>query len=42
MRFLLWSVVVVLLLALVNAVASWFGLDVAAEPEEPHDASARH
>jgi hypothetical protein len=30
MKFLIWSVVVILILALVNAIASWFGLDVAA------------
>ena len=35
MRFLLWSLAVILLLALVNAIASWFGLDVATASEEP-------
>jgi hypothetical protein len=35
MKYLLWSIAVVLLLALVNAVASWFGLDVASGGEEP-------
>ena len=35
MKFLLWSLAVILLLALVNAIASWFGLDVATASEEP-------
>lgn len=33
-RFLFWWIAVVLFLALVNAVASWFGLDVASASEE--------
>ena len=35
MKFLFWSIVVVLLLALVNAIARWFGLDVAEAAESP-------
>jgi hypothetical protein len=35
MKFLIWSIVVILFLALVNAIASWLGLDVAAASEEP-------
>jgi len=34
MRFLVWSIAVVLFLALVNAVASWFGFDVTSAGEE--------
>jgi len=38
MKYLYWSIAVILFLALVNAVASWFGLDVASAGEETHDA----
>jgi hypothetical protein len=37
MRYLAWSVGVILFLALVNAVASWFGLDVASASEETQE-----
>ena len=44
MKFLIWSVVVILILALVNAIASWFGLDVATAAEQPdaHDHGPAH
>lgn len=35
MRYLLWWVAAILFLALVNAVASWFGQDIAAAGGEP-------
>ena len=42
MTYLLWSIGVILFLALVNAVASWFGLDVATAGEEPHEPAHGH
>jgi hypothetical protein len=42
MRFLFWSVVVILFLALVNAVASWLGLDVASDGEDTHETPHGH
>jgi len=44
MKFLIWSVVVILILALVNAIASWFGLDIAAAApaEETHQPAHGH
>ena len=36
MKYLYWSIAVILFLALVNAVATWFGLDVASGGEETH------
>jgi hypothetical protein len=32
---LIWSIVVILFLALVNAIATWLGFDVASAGEEP-------
>ena len=41
MSFLFWSLLTVLALAAINALAVWFGADVAGEPE-PDDAPGHH
>jgi len=40
MTALLWLIGVVLFLALINAIATWLGHDVAEEPEESPEAHA--
>ena len=40
MKPLLWSVGAILFLALVNAIATWLGHDVAEAEEEPHEPHA--